>query len=289
MRGGPPQAPELSPSQQARERLRKKAEEQKNEAIQGGVEREQFQGPKAIPPAASCTSQTQSDPGREASPKEPRAESNSNARGGSRVTEGGAGDRAAPSQSAHAPPPTIPAAPTRAAPSEAAPTMPAPGRAPAWTRRLSDADADAVRRAVVAVRQSESAAPDADAAAVVELARALSSPAGVVAEQLVLVAAWARTAPDAARPLRGVGWAEGQDRSRSLSTLTRLDRWADRLAAARAWDAAGRPTTPATSAAPSAPSHRSGPRGSGLIGRLLGPVTTTTIDIQEVPCRQIAV
>jgi hypothetical protein len=47
----------------------------------------------------------------------------------------------------------------------------------------------------------------------------------------------------AARDLRAEGWDEGVDRSRSLEALCDTSRWAERLVAAQAWDADGRPTS----------------------------------------------
>lgn len=69
-----------------------------------------------------------------------------------------------------------------------------------------------------------------------------------LADELALVAAWARESPDrlAARDLRAEGWEGQPDRSRSVDTLCRQARWADRLEAARAWHAAGRPQASAT-------------------------------------------
>lgn len=59
------------------------------------------------------------------------------------------------------------------------------------------------------------------------------------------VAEWAALSPHpaAARDIRAEGWAEGQDRSRDVTTLARQDRWQSRLDAARAWEANGRTST----------------------------------------------
>lgn len=61
-------------------------------------------------------------------------------------------------------------------------------------------------------------------------------------QDVILVIEWARDAKDpaAARDIRAEGWADGSDRHRDLSTLTRREKWADRLDRARRWDAAGR-------------------------------------------------
>ena len=86
-----------------------------------------------------------------------------------------------------------------------------------------------------------------DAKEVLGLWKALGRPLPrELAEDLALVAAWAQQSPDraAARDLRAEGWPEGQDRSRSVATLCRRDRWGDRLAAAQAWDAKGRRSAP---------------------------------------------
>lgn len=83
-----------------------------------------------------------------------------------------------------------------------------------------------------------------DAREVLGLWKALGRPApSTFGADARLVARWAQDAPDrlAARDIRAEGWAEGTDRSRSLATLCRRDKWGDRLAAAQAWDARGRP------------------------------------------------
>ena len=71
---------------------------------------------------------------------------------------------------------------------------------------------------------------------------------------LKLVAEAARDCPDRvfARDIRAEGWPDGTDRHRDLGTICRQDRWDVRLVTARAWDAAGRPTTVAPSRAPPA-------------------------------------
>jgi hypothetical protein len=90
-----------------------------------------------------------------------------------------------------------------------------------------------------------------DAKALVGLWRALGRPPPAdFATDIAAVAQWAREAPDkqAARDIRAEGWADGVDRSRSVATLSRRDRWADRLDAARAWRA--RQDAPAAGPAP---------------------------------------
>lgn len=60
----------------------------------------------------------------------------------------------------------------------------------------------------------------------------------------VLVAEAARECPEPlfARDVRAVGWAGGVDRHGDIATLCRHERWSARVKAARAWDAAGRPS-----------------------------------------------
>lgn len=56
-----------------------------------------------------------------------------------------------------------------------------------------------------------------------------------------LVARAAHECPDAlfARDLRAEGWADGTNRSRSVASVLRLQRWDDRLEAATNWEARG--------------------------------------------------
>jgi hypothetical protein len=87
------------------------------------------------------------------------------------------------------------------------------------------------------------------------------SPAAFEAE-VRLVAEWAQQSPDplAMRDICAIGWAEGTDRSRSVKTLCVHASWADRLDAAQAWAAKGKP-----------------PRGTAPPGRATprGPLTLT--------------
>lgn len=86
-----------------------------------------------------------------------------------------------------------------------------------------------------------------DAKEILGLWRALDKPPPAELQaELMLVAEWARFSADraAARDIRAEGWEGGTDRSRSLGTLCRRDRWGDRLAAAQAWDRKGRPGEP---------------------------------------------
>jgi hypothetical protein len=64
------------------------------------------------------------------------------------------------------------------------------------------------------------------------------------AEDMALVADAAQRCPERlfAHDIRAVGWPDGTDRSRSPHTLCVQKRWDERLAAAKAWDARGRPT-----------------------------------------------
>lgn len=80
-----------------------------------------------------------------------------------------------------------------------------------------------------------------DAKHVIGLQRATNTPWNELAEQLALVARWARDSEDhmAANDIRGMrpdGSTWSADRSRSVSTLCVLARWADRLEAAQRWD-----------------------------------------------------
>jgi len=61
--------------------------------------------------------------------------------------------------------------------------------------------------------------------------------------ELLALAARECPHPLFARHIRGEGWDDGVDRSRSTATLMVHTRWDDRLRAAREWDAAGRPRT----------------------------------------------
>ena len=84
------------------------------------------------------------------------------------------------------------------------------------------------------------------AKAVLALWRCLGTPSPAeLAEQIALVAVWARTSTDslAENDIRGTrpnGERWGTDRSRDLSTLCVQDRWDARLTAAEAWHARGR-------------------------------------------------
>lgn len=62
-------------------------------------------------------------------------------------------------------------------------------------------------------------------------------------EAALLVATAAREAPGTpwADELRGEGWDGKRDWSRKVSSILDLSKWSERLALARAWDAAGRP------------------------------------------------
>lgn len=80
-----------------------------------------------------------------------------------------------------------------------------------------------------------------DAKHVIGLQRATNAPWTELAEQLTLVARWARESDDhmAMNDIRGLrpdGSTWSADRSRSVSTLCVLARWADRLEAAQRWD-----------------------------------------------------
>lgn len=61
---------------------------------------------------------------------------------------------------------------------------------------------------------------------------------GELAEQVALVAQWAREAPDAENDIRGIN-AQGKrwsdNRSREVATLLRVERFSDRLERARRW------------------------------------------------------
>ena len=77
------------------------------------------------------------------------------------------------------------------------------------------------------------------------LAREAGLSAAELAEQLPMVAKWAREAPEpaASRSIRGLGLPGGTDRSRSTATLCDTDRWAERVRAARRWAARAAATT----------------------------------------------
>lgn len=126
-----------------------------------------------------------------------------------------------------------------------------------------EAAAAAIASAIHAVqqgRQQPLARLGTSARSVLGLWRALGRPnLQELAAEISLVAAWARESPDrlAARDIRAEGWAEGTDRSRALTTLVVQRSWADRLAAAQAWDGRGRPqVTPASPAARPNPAGR---------------------------------
>ena len=127
-----------------------------------------------------------------------------------------------------------------------------PDGVPAWARkgiRQQDGTPHAVLglvvRALEGIRQQR-VNPQrckTDAGQVLKLWRSLDRPPlAEFVEELELVAEAAREcdAPIFARWLRAEGWTDGVDRSRSVDTLTRQDKWADRLAAARAWAAEGK-------------------------------------------------
>lgn len=77
-----------------------------------------------------------------------------------------------------------------------------------------------------------------DAREVLGLWRAIGQPPPAdLASDLCAVIRWARSAPDrlAARDIRAEGWPDGTDRSRSMATLCRRDRWGERVTAAHRW------------------------------------------------------
>lgn len=133
----------------------------------------------------------------------------------------------------------------------------------------------------------ESLAPTPDAEAVIGLCRALGRSPAEVCPELALVAAWARLSPDriAARHIRAENWPEGRNQSRFVAPLTRADRWAERLAAARAWDRAGRPTAaPASTAAgSSAPRSSVADMGDRVLARLRGRTEAVVLDVEPTP------
>lgn len=102
-------------------------------------------------------------------------------------------------------------------------------------------------------------------------------PSTEFAHDFGLVAVWAREAPDhlARNDIRGIradGTVWGDDRSRSVSTLSAQKGWSDRLNAARQWDDAGRPTAVNARAGPAPPTQpRRGEStaGDGGLERLL--------------------
>lgn len=130
-----------------------------------------------------------------------------------------------------------------------------------------DEAAAAVAQAIQEVQQGALVSLDrmgTSAQPMLGLWRALGKPSlRELSEHLSLVATWAREAPDAlaAHDIRGEGWRDGAgvDRSRSMQTLTVQRRWDERLAAAQAWDRAGRPyagTTPRPASPPSTKAQR---------------------------------
>lgn len=144
-------------------------------------------------------------------------------------------------------------------------SAPAQGALPAWVppaREVAPLDreaaAAAVARAIQEIQQRRALPLDrlgSSAKSVLALWRALGRPPlDALAEDLALVAAWARESSDrlAARDLRAEGWEGQPNRSRSVDTLCRQTRWADRLAAAQAWDRRGRPVQAPGSAAAAA-------------------------------------
>jgi len=117
---------------------------------------------------------------------------------------------------------------------------------PTWVPRLKGVDRralwEACRRIVEAIRQRPAGERWAtDGKTVIKHWRALDKPTDLEAwvADVELVARAARESDDRmfARHLRAEGWAEGTDRSRSVATLLRHEKWADRLEAARAWAA----------------------------------------------------
>lgn len=111
------------------------------------------------------------------------------------------------------------------------------GPRPAWApRNFGDRAIEAVRAAICEVRQagSDPATEGADADAILRFSKKLGLPVREFLPLLLLLAAWAREAPDAAGPIRGVGW-NAPDRSRDLGTLLQADKWGDRLTSARRW------------------------------------------------------
>lgn len=123
---------------------------------------------------------------------------------------------------------------------------PQPG-APKWARghRVPPAVVlAAVVRAIEAVHQA-TVNPErcaTDARHILALQRATLTPWGELADEIELVARWARESSDqlAENDIRGTranGDQWGADRSRSVSTICVQARWSDRLAAARRWEA----------------------------------------------------
>ena len=142
--------------------------------------------------------------------------------------------------------------PTSAPRSEPEAKAPSDPPAMAWAKGhgVPAADVEAMVVAALSAVRGKLVSRDrcaTDAKEVLGLWKALGRPLPrELAEDLALVAAWAQQSPDraAARDLRAEGWPEGQDRSRSVATLCRRDRWGDRLAAAQAWAAKGRRSAP---------------------------------------------
>lgn len=119
-----------------------------------------------------------------------------------------------------------------------------------------DAVAGMVLRCIEAITQAtvNPARSGTAAGPVLALWRKLGKPPPVDLEaDVALVARWARKSPDrlAARDIRAEGWDGGVDRSSVVKTLCVQESWDARLAAAKAWDAAGspdaRPAIPAVS------------------------------------------
>lgn len=122
---------------------------------------------------------------------------------------------------------------------------------PAWSakaHRPRGVSRAGLVRAVAEVLEVIQGRPGASATAakpVLSLWKALEYPPlrGLVGD-LRLIAEAAHDCPDRlfARDIRAEGWPDGVNREHDPTTICRHDRWDARLQAARAWEAAGKPT-----------------------------------------------
>jgi len=159
-----------------------------------------------------------------------------------------------------------------APPTSSAPAKPAPPKWAQTAARGRDCTAAELLAGCAAIQEATGARSRSDhgisptaARPILSLWRALERPPWAeFAAQAQLVVEAARKCPDPlfARNLRAEGWADGRDRSRSLPSVLRHERWDERLAAAEAWRDGGKSEQPRPRAA------AGGAPGGGWMGQM---------------------